>query len=322
MTTKLKSACLGLALAAGCCLPAAAADWNNGAGSFKDNRGAAAVPVPAPMPIPIFKPEWYFRLDAGISISGDDGDGSESGLTYGRLDSPGTTGPTPFGTRPAWLNNDFDTMTSYGAGVGFRWNDRVRTDLTIEGRSQGDLVIDGTERYVLHEDDGSGNYGPRVDGSGNPTTQVNVYTRDVTKMRSVFTLANAYYDFNGLGGFTPYVGGGIGLAFHELNRRHNTTETTCDLTTTPSCNTEFTRGLYGTAEKQHTFTLAAALTAGFSYAITDITALDFNYRYLYIEGPDMKVNVTDHNNVTSTSRVTLGDTHEHQLRAGLRFNVN
>lgn len=330
MTLELKigqrtAALVGLACLAAASMPASAADWNNGSGGIKDMRGSAAVPVPAPMPVPVSGPNFYFRFDAGIGMT-DGTDASESGLTFGHLDSPGTTGPQPFGTRPSWINNDFDTFTSIGAGVGYYWTDRFRTDVTLEVRSKAEIRMDGTERYIQHGTDafyGDG-YGPSPhDGAGNGESQVNVYTNDLTKLRSVFSLVNAYYDLGKMHGFSPYLGGGLGVAYHELTRNHSTSETTCDLTAVPACGTEFTRTQYTAVDKKNAYSLAAALTAGVSYSISEITALDFNYRYLYIQGTDIATSITDpRTNHTSISKITIGDTSEHQLRAGLRFNIH
>lgn len=330
MTLELKvgtltAALFGLALLTGASVPATAADWNKGSGSIKDIRGSAAVPVPAPMPIPVSSPNFYFRFDAAIGVV-DSVDASERGLTFGVLDSPGDTGPQPFGTRSSWLNSDFDTFTSIGAGVGYNWSDRFRTDVTLEVRSKADVSINGTERYVEHGVDPFyvDGYGPSPhDGTGVGTSQVNIYARDLTKLRSVFSLVNAYYDLGKSHGFSPYIGGGIGVAYHELTRNHSTRETTCDLTSVPVCNAEFQRTQYTAVDKKNAFSLAAALTAGVSYSVSEITTLDFNYRYLYIDGTDIATSITDpRTNHTSISKVSIGDTSEHQLRAGLRFNIH
>jgi hypothetical protein len=63
--------------------------------------------------------------------------------------------------------------------------------------------------------------------------------------------------------------------------------------------------------------LAASATVGTTYQISDITELDFSYRYLWIDGLTSSLNINGHN-----STITVDDTHEHNLRAGLRFNVN
>lgn len=309
----LKSAAVGLIVLGATSVTAVAGDWNNGAGSYKDMRGSAAVPVPAPTPIPQYSANWYMRLDAGLGFNSG-GDISESGMLYGLNDSPGATGPEPFGSNPAWFNSDFDTFGALGGGVGYYWSDRIRTDITLEVRTKAEASINGSESYTAHYDN-LGVWTP------DPNTQVNVYMRDVTSTRSLFSLVNAYYDFGSHRGFSPYVGAGIGISYNELSRQHNTAETTCDPTT--SCTgTEVLRSQFSAHGRANTFSLAAALTAGMSYSLSDITALDFNYRMLYIGGSSVKMPIVDASGNTLRSNVSLDSTLEHQLRAGLRFNIN
>lgn len=318
MNTMLKRAVrpavLGLAVLGATAAGALAGDWNGGDGPLRRMSGSAAVPVPAPIPIPTYKPEWYFRLDAGIGfVSGDDGL-SESGLVFGTEDTPGAAGPTPFGTRPSWFNDDFQTFGTFGGGVGRYWSDRFRTDVTVEARTKSEGIIDGTESYISHSDVG-GVWTP------DPNTRVDVHVRDTTSTRSVFSLVNAYYELGRHMGVQPYVGAGIGIAYNEITRSHSTSEETCDPTT--GCTTSNLRNAYTASGKANTFSLAAALTAGLTYDLSDITSLDFNYRLLYVGGTSVRMAVTDPAaGLTSQSRVTIGDTLEHQLRAGLRFNIN
>lgn len=326
MTVQLKALCgaavLCLAFLTG---TATAADWNNGSGSYQGLKGSHAVPVPAPMPVPTMTAQWYFRVDGGVDAGNGSIDASESGLLFGLLDTPGDLGPTPFGARSSWLNSDYDTFATVGVGVGYHWSDRFRTDITFEYRTGGEVIIDGAERYVQHGSNVfyADGYGPNPhDGAGVGTRQVTVATRDITKHTAVFSLINGYYDIAKLHGFTPYIGGGVGLAWHQLNRSHSTSESTCDLSTTPACQTQAARGTYTRSEKSHSYALAAAAMAGVSYAFSDSTVLDLNYRYLHIGGTSATTSITDLNGNVSNSRVTIGDAADHQLRAGLRFNIN
>lgn len=323
MTLMLKRTALGLALLGAAAAPALAGDWNTGAPGIKDMRGVAAVPVPAPQPIPVHKAEWYFRADFGYGFAGGR-DASETGMQYGLLDSPGTTGPEPFGNRSSWFNNEFDTFYTMGGGVGYYFSDRVRGDITLEAISQGTARIDGVERYDVHAFDTTVAppvYGRLEDAAGNPTTRASVYVSDSTKLTTYLAMLNGYYELGRLHGLSPYVGAGLGVAYHHISRRHQTNETECDLTTAPPCQSEFLQASYSSASKQTGYGLAAALTAGLTYSVTDITSLDLNYRYLYVEGTDVRLNIIDGNGTQHRSTVTIGETSEHQLRAGLRFNV-
>lgn len=56
---------------------------------------------------------------------------------------------------------------------------------------------------------------------------------------------------------------------------------------------------------------------GLTYSISPVTTLDLNYRYLYIGSSDINMNFLG--NVKSN--FSTGDTHEHQIRVGLRWNI-
>lgn len=245
-------------------------------GGIKDYGG---VPVPAPVPVAVYQPAWYFRFDAGIGLA-NDSNGSVAGDPL--FDVVGLT--TPSG--PAFLNDDFDTFTSFGAGIGYRWSKNFRMDWTVESRTNGHFVVESPE-YI------------------SPNTALPVNVRDQTSLRGGFTLFNLYYDIFTHAGFTPYVGAGIGFSFNELTRASVTDIDGVEI---------------DASKKKHNLGLAAMFTAGFSYQITEMTVLDFNYRYLHLEGSEIgleTIGFTDPQNST----VSIGETNEHQLRAGVRFNV-
>lgn len=77
------------------------------------------------------------------------------------------------------------------------------------------------------------------------------------------------------------------------------------------------RSFESQTDRQYTYSLAANLTAGVSYKVSDVTSLDFNYRYLYVGGSDMSASINGYN-----SKIDVEDQHEHYLRAGLRFDIN
>jgi opacity protein-like surface antigen len=132
---------------------------------------------------------------------------------------------------------------------------------------------------------------------------------------------NGYYDIGTYRGFTPYVGGGLGMALLSVNRHSATNEQFCsyDPATTPlsaACLPADYRPLRsnGTASGKTTMLAFAAMaTAGISYSLTQNTAIDMNYRYLFINGTDV---------TAGNSKLQLGDIGEHQLRTGLRWDIN
>ncbi len=294
---KVRIACISVALAAA--MPATAADWNDGGGSLKDMSGSAAIAVPAPVPVQTYRGAWYFRVDGGIG-SIDTPTLSETGLDIGDRDGPGpAAGPDFMATNPAWFSGDFSTFATVGGGAGYNFGRGFRMDATIEKRFQDSVAMTGTAEWATHAC-ATSCWAP----NGNTT---NFEVTDETKIDSTIWMVNAYYDLFSNRGFTPYIGAGIGFAWNELNRRH---DSTYEVSTGSTVN----EAAFGRANK---FTLAAAAMAGVSYDLTEMTSVDIGYRYLFIAGSDVAININD-----DISRVEIGDQHVHQVRAGLRFNVN
>ncbi|MEQ1653027.1 MAG: opacity family porin [Hyphomicrobium sp.] len=341
---KVQIACLSLAaIAAVTTASANAADWNGGAGSIKDMSGSAGIPVPAPVPIPEYKPSYYFRLDAGLGTISQPSI-SEDGYSYGGIVDgangyPGATGPVLQTLDPTWLGSDFSTLSTFGGGIGYYFGGGWRMDASVEKRSNDQVNISGSESWDSHafytdpldptrtiygtdpggDLDGDGDGGD-LNGDGvldepEVDRRTTLSVNDQTSVDGTIWMANMYYDLGARRGFTPYIGGGVGFIWNQIERTHNTTITSCALEdpcggTTTHYNQTFTA-------EADTISLAAAAMAGFSYQVTEITSLDIGYRYLYLGGTDFVMNIDG-----TESRVTIGDQHSHQFRAGLRFDVN
>ncbi|MEQ8825302.1 MAG: opacity family porin [Filomicrobium sp.] len=304
MKLKVLSLSLGLAVLTAIGTSANAADWNYGAGSIKD-YSSAAVPVPAPVPVPEYAARYYFRADAGVGF-GDAPDSSETGMVYGQDAEYGS-----FGMHPSWFHDDFDTFVTLGVGVGMNFGRGFRADLTAETRSQGKVKINGEYNYATRE-------------RGGAWEEVYGFVDDETSLRGGVFLLNGYYDLAHFktSRFTPYIGAGIGFAWNELKRNHNTREVSRGCSS-GGCTSYGARSSRNVQDKTHDISFAAAAMAGVSYRLSDYALLDMNYRYLFIDATDVGFAV---NGPTGTyggnTKVSIGETHEHQLRAGIRFEVN
>ncbi len=308
---RLITLCLSIGLAGIALTPAAnAADWNNGAGGIKDYR-PAGVPVPAPIPYPeTFK--WYLRADVGLGVTSEPSV-KETGVAYGIYRDP-ADGPA-FGSSSSWFTTDFDYFASGGVGAGAYLTPHLRADVTVDARTKSSVSSDATYSYMVDP------------GVGNPATiRADGIVTDRTDVRSTVMLANLYWDFAGRGStFMPYVGVGVGAAVRTMERGYTARERLYDTTTSP----ETFSGVgvrYGGEGKAHQLTPALALTAGLGYALSPGMVFDLNYRYTYIGEADFGTKVSfspaDPSGVSSTvSRQTIGETHEHALRAGIRWNV-
>ncbi len=108
-------------------------------------------------------------------------------------------------------------------------------------------------------------------------------------------MVNAYLDLGTIAGFTPYVGGGIGLLTSKQSLA----------VTVPSL------GLSDEISERQT-KFAYALTAGASYLMTQNLSLDVGYQYL--SSPDM-------NYIDSTTFTVEDGFDYHQVKVGLRYDL-
>lgn len=313
---RLKKFCLSLGLGLLAAVPGVnAADWNNGAGGLKDG-GRTGVAIPAPIPVmETFK--WYLRADIGGGLL-KGGNPSAQGEIYG-FDRDPLEGPA-FGMHSAWFNNGFDTFASGGVGAGLYLTPRLRADATIDVRTKNDIDVQGNYTYtgdpaIYNNPLGTG-YTARMNGT----------TREQTQVRGTLALANLYWDLTERGStFVPYIGAGVGFVVRSLDRRHTTVETLYDTSTTPGVDTFVNNTTITGQSKTHQLAPAAAAMAGFGYTLNQGMVLDFNYRYTYLGSVDVSTGLGYSAAIGGVSsvqnRLTIGDTHEHALRAGVRWNV-
>lgn len=292
---RLKNFCLSLGLALAAASPGAeAADWNS---SIKDRGG---IPVPAPIPVvETFK--WYLRADVGAGLVSSI-DASTNGDIYG-FDRDPLDG-LPFGVQSAWFNNNFETFAMGGVGVGAYFSPRFRGDITVDVRTKSNLDANGTYDYAA-DPAVYGATGLRVAGTATERTEV----------RGTLALANLYWDLAERGTrFVPYIGAGVGFVVRSVDRRHVTDETLYDSTTVPPTDLGF-RQISGQS-KAHQVAPAAAAMLGVGYTLDNGMVLDFNYRFAYLGQVDFSTNIGG-----NASRLTIDDTFEHAIRAGVRWNV-
>lgn len=274
-----------------------AADWNNGAGGIRDHGGMAGVPVPAPVPI-MESFSWYLRADLGLGLRRG-GSMSERGMSFGL--QPGDPASVPFGSSSSWYENDGDAFVTGGVGVGRYFSPRMRGDITVDTRTSAEIVGNGSYSYLQW--------------SGSPlaptTNTVSGTLNDRVEVRDTTMLANAYFDLRERGPFTPYVGIGAGFAVRTLDRSVTLVEQVRDAAGTLCC----TQTVTGTG-KDHVLAPAVSATVGAAIGLSQGRVLDFNYKYTYIgeASSGMMFNGT-------RSVYTVGDSHDHALRAGIRWNI-
>ncbi len=281
MKVLLSLACAGAIVAA----PASAADL----------LGASPpLTIPANQAPTAFElgTNWYVRGDLGISFD------RAPSVSFSSIALPplGVVGaPFTIGNGTGWSTTNF----TGGAGFGYRWNDWLRFDATWDyrtgpgGTRQASVVCP----YGLTGVSSS---------SGVPlgylydTTNTCNASAGMHQYNNAF-LGNAYFDLGTYYGFTPYIGGGLGLNMNVQSGSINFNETAnglpyaADLTTTgfppvwvnplgqpltPQPNIAFAPQLWNRSIHSTTYTMAWALGAGIGFKLNPSATIDIGYRYL------------------------------------------
>ncbi|MGQ9369541.1 outer membrane protein [Azospirillum sp. ST 5-10] len=157
------------------------------------------------------------------------------------------------------------------AGVGYQLPYNLRTDVTV-GYRPG-FAIDSSETL--------GGLSVSADA-------------DVT---SWSIMANLYYDVPTGTAFTPYVGGGLGVAFNTVD------------------DIDYAIGAGRIREEGDTKTnFAWSLQAGVAYAMTENATIDLGYRYV-----DLGEFETGGSSTVGTVESADGDVRAHEVKIGLRY---
>ena len=121
-----------------------------------------------------------------------------------------------------------------------------------------------------------------------------------TTIKSYTTLANGYYDIGTFGGITPYVGAGVGVAYHKVSETYFTG---------PGAPVNRIEG-------KNDLSLAWALMAGASVQLSERFALDVGYRYLNMGSAD--TGRVDNAGFVNPL-IHIDDIAAHEVRVGLRY---
>jgi opacity protein-like surface antigen len=210
------------------------------------STAAAAADFPPPMPpqqyvqaAPVDSSGWYLRGDVGV--------GSQRFSSFDFTQTNIATG----GAFPASFRIDQQNIgdTAFvGFGAGFAWNSWLRVDVTGEFRASSKFKAVASYSEFC----GTVRCFDIYDGSH----QANVF------------LANAYIDLGTWWCLTPFIGGGVGFAQHNVT-------TVSDI--------GFNNGSagFGIASTDHTaWNFAWAAHAGVAYSVTNNVKIELAYRYL------------------------------------------
>lgn len=243
-------------------------------------------PPPPPEIITVATTGWYLRGDIGYNFN-----------TIGKPEYN-----APWGGTIPMVTGHLDDGWQIGLGVGYQIDEIFRVDLTT------DYI--GETKFL-------GSTAGFCDALAVPAGVPNCSSTEATMYSGWKFLGNAYADLGTYGGFTPYVGAGIGgahITWKDLNSR-----TTCDGTVF-ACPPSFPNvngGTIGYSQKGSTsWRFAWALHTGFSYDLAHATKLDIGYSFNRIEGGPM----WQWANIGGDQGYDKG-IDSHTIRAGLRYQI-
>jgi opacity protein-like surface antigen len=230
---------------------------------------------------------WYLRGDIGVGAQ-----------KFKEFDFHQTNVGTG-GAWPAdWRIDQRDIKDAFfiGAGVGYQWNSWLRFDATGEYRS--DVKFKAVGSYTNFPNPALGR-------------AFDVYDGDHSAM--VF-LANGYVDLGTWFCLTPFVGAGVGAAYHR----------TAALSDTGINTNGFGASAFGFAANDQTnWSFAWALHAGVAYNVTQNFKMELAYRYLNMGSANTAEVQCGANGCGNGSGprafYTLRDMDSHDIKFGMRW---
>lgn len=219
----------------------------------------ALEPPPVEQPV-LFGTGWYIRGDLGIAKDT----------------------PLPVGGATLPSSKSFPNSWSIGAGFGYKYNSWLRTDVTLDWRRPREFQ--GNTGFLPCAQGST----PVVDPlTGITTGSTFIYgtCADNTRARltSLHALFNVYADLGTWGGFTPYVGAGVGVNWIYQKVSQNWfmgNGLNYNLSWVDPFSSMTYYANWDMARSVKTVQLAWALMGGVSYAVTPNTSIDVGYRYL------------------------------------------
>lgn len=212
-------------------------------------------PEPLPPPIEIGG-GWYLRGDVGVGAT-----------QFNKIVTTQEGGALPAGYRV----DETSISDSYfaGAGVGYQFNAFLRGDITAEYRGGNHLrFTDSADTYRNFNGVSVPTFdknGAEVfENTGKPWKSIDSYNANLA---SVVVMANGYIDLGTWYGVTPYVGGGVGSAFHRVSGFSD-------------FGAGGAQGGYGFAPEKHFTNFAWNAQAGLAYSVTPNLKLEVGYRYM------------------------------------------
>ena len=244
------------------------------------------LPVAPPLDVPCCGSEagWYLRGDIGTGYS-----------SVGKHSIKAT--PALNDTTLRGSGDDLGGLVHVDVGVGYQVNSWLRFDVTGEYRTGGHLS--SVDDYA---------YRPK---GGTPQDGTDFYRANVS---SAVGLVNGYVDLGTWYCLTPYLGGGVGVAY---NRVSGFTDQGINVIN-PGQNNAFASPSGTTFREGNKTNFAWALMAGVGYEVTRNLKLDIGYRYLNLGDATTGSSVDRFGN-TQSFKYLQKDLASHDIRIGMRW---
>ena len=237
-----------------------------------------------------FATNWYLRGDLGIA--------KDVQIGLGNVTLP--------------RGNAFPNTWSFGLGAGYKFNDWIRADLTLDWRAPRSFNSNTSAINCIT------GFTPVKDGLGNIVgeTAITDLCHDMYQARvnNTTLLLNLYADLGTWWGLTPYVGAGVGANYVYQKASQNwymSNGNPYHVTVPDAVNTALT--WYYNYDQSRSLTsvqLAWALMAGASYAVTPNLSVDIGGRYLHLG------TLTSYGTFTGASQKA---NNAREVRIGLRY---
>jgi opacity protein-like surface antigen len=221
---------------------------------------------------------WYLRGDIGMSNQKLHGD-----LYNVLFDSTDNVDFLDSGS--------FSSAPTFQVGLGYRFNNWLRTDFTAQYRGKADFSA--LDRYETTDD-------------ADPSTWDGTNDYSAKKSEWLF-LANAYVDLGTWQGITPYVGAGIGASRNTISSFRDVNVPNAGVA-------------YGGTHSE--WNLAWALHAGLDFEITDRLTLDLGYSYLNLGDAQSGDLIAYDGTNTVNNPMVFNDLTSHDFKFGLRYKFN
>lgn len=280
-----------IAVAAFSATPASAADLGAARGSTKDGY------VPLPRVMQSGAGPCYFRADVGYSFSRDP---SASWPVYDEVfvADANTNGVVDQGevdyqfvgdsVANASLDNTWLGEVGAGCGSGSRG---LRAEVMFGFR--GDREFEGEPAIYQ-----GSLIGTVVGDPPPPVTDDPMHT----SLKTYTLMLNIYKDLGNWSGFVPYLGAGIGAAYHQLDNIYFTG------------NPALTNQIHGNND----LAFAWSLMAGVGYQISSRAVIDVGYRYIDMGSISSQRSDTGFN---VNPAVRFDDLTAHEIKVGLRYHL-